>query len=268
VIGAIQPARRQSTLGRYVDLIITLAARSLKVRYRGSFLGVYWSLSNPVLMTGVYSIIFGTAFASYYDHSIANYMLAVFTGLAVLSFFSAATSQALTSVVGNGGLLNKIQLPYSVFPLSYIAANVFQLAVGTFPVLALVTMIRAHSAFKFLLLLAPLTGLILVVTGFALALSALFVFFRDLPYLYELVMFVMMMTTPIFYPAALVPEGVRPYLALNPLATIVESVRSIALSNGMPTFGQLLLPLGTGVVSLLVGGAIFALLRNEFMDLL
>ena len=86
-------------LGRYIEIAQILAIRTLKVRYRGSILGIYWSLSNPVLMTFVYTAVFGTAFSSYYDNSILNYILACFVGLATLNFFSTSTSQALTSVV-------------------------------------------------------------------------------------------------------------------------------------------------------------------------
>lgn len=72
---------------RYYELLHVLVMRNLKVRYRGSLLGVYWSLLNPLIMTGLYSAIFGSAFASYYGNSILNYMLAAFTGLVVINFF-------------------------------------------------------------------------------------------------------------------------------------------------------------------------------------
>ena len=105
-------------LQHYLELLQVLVGRNLKVRYRGSFLGIYWSLLNPLIMTGLYTAIFGATFAKYYNDSIVNYVLAALTGLIVINFFSASTMQALTSVVGNGALLNKIRLPVSVFPVS------------------------------------------------------------------------------------------------------------------------------------------------------
>lgn len=71
----------------YWELFIVLIERNLKRRYRGSVLGVYWSLLNPLIMTGLYTAIFGAAFASYYDNSTLNYILAAFTGLVVINFF-------------------------------------------------------------------------------------------------------------------------------------------------------------------------------------
>ena len=121
----------------YRELLIVLIRRSLKRRYRGSFLGIYWSLLNPLGNDRtVYTAIFGAAFAKYYGNSTINYILAAFTGLVVVNFFSASTLMALRSVVENGGIVNKIRLPLAVFPIAAIGANVFQLLLGAFPLLA------------------------------------------------------------------------------------------------------------------------------------
>jgi lipopolysaccharide transport system permease protein len=265
---AAKPSADEASARRYVQLVATLAARTLKIRYRGSFLGVFWSLSNPLLMTGVYTAIFGTAFAKYYGGSIFEYVLSVFVALSVLAFFSSSTSQALSSVVGNGALLNKITLPFSAFPTSTIAANVFQLAVGTLPLLVVVALLRTHSVVNALAIVGPLSGLVLTSLGFGMALSALFVYFRDLPYLYEVLTFVLYMTTPVFYPASFVPANVRVYLQFNPIATIVESLRDIALQPSIPSAHDVFGPLLTGVVALAIGLAIFFPLRRDFLDLL
>ncbi|MFM6005772.1 MAG: ABC transporter permease, partial [Sphaerospermopsis kisseleviana] len=161
---------------RYWELLHVLVVRTLKVRYRGSILGVYWSLLNPLIMTGLYTAIFGATFSSYYGNSIINYVLAAFTGLVVINFFSASTSQALASVVGNGALLNKIRLPVSVFPVSTVASNIFQFSVGAFPLLALMTLFNAKSVVNVLALVFPFLALVLVSTGIGFLVSALYVF--------------------------------------------------------------------------------------------
>lgn len=253
---------------RYLELLHVLVARNIKVRYRGSFLGVYWSLLNPLIMTGVYTAIFGAAFASYYNNSILNYVLAAFTGLVVINFFSSATLQALSSVVGNGSLLNKILLPVSVFPVAMIGANLFQFAIGTLPLLVIITLITSKSLINVLALAFPLVALTLVCTGIGFLVSALYVFFRDLPYFYELVVFMLWISSPIFYPATIVPERVQSFLLLNPLSPIIESIRQISLSGQPPdlslTGGALL----SGVIMLGVGWSCFQGWRSQFMDLL
>ncbi|MEA5577531.1 ABC transporter permease [Anabaena sp. UHCC 0451] len=253
---------------RYWELLQVLVGRTLKVRYRGSFLGVYWSLLNPLIMTGLYTAIFGVTFASYYGNSILNYVLAAFTGLVVINFFSASTSQALVSVVNNGALLNKIHLPVSVFPVSMIASNIFQFCVGAFPLLSLMTLINSRSLVNVLALVFPFLALILVSTGIGFLVSALYVFFRDLPYFYELVTFVMWISSPIFYPAAIVPNQVKPFLSLNPLSPIIESLRQITLSGTSPDLGLIWGALLSGIIILSLGWTCFHIWRHQFMDLL
>ncbi|MEP0838329.1 ABC transporter permease [Trichocoleus sp. AS-A1] len=238
------------------------------MRYRGSFLGVYWSLLNPLMMTGLYGAIFGKAFASYYGNSIINYVLAAFTGLVVINFFSSATAQALSSVVGNGALLNKICLPVSVFPVSMVAANVFQFAVGVFPLLATVALLTSSSLLNVVALLLPCLALALVCTGVGFLVSALYVFFRDLPYFYEFVVFVSWISSPIFYPAAIVPDQVKPFLGLNPLSPIIESIRQIVLSGSVPDLSLIWGALLSGVILLAIGWICFQSWRSQFMDLL
>ncbi|MDB9319771.1 MULTISPECIES: ABC transporter permease [Cyanophyceae] len=253
---------------RYWELLRVLVSRNLKVRYRGSFLGVYWSLLNPLIMTGLYTAIFGATFASYYNNSILNYVLAAFTGLVVINFFSASTSQALSSVVSNGSLLNKIRLPVSVFPVSIMAANVFQFSVGVLPLLGIMTFINSKSLVNVLVLVFPFLSLVLVSTGIGFLVSALYVFFRDLPYFYELVVFVVWISSPVFYPAAIVPKQVKPFLSLNPLSPIIESLRQITLSGSPPDLGLIWGALLSGIIILSLGWICFHLWRHQFMDLL
>lgn len=258
----------RQTLNRYLDLLSVLVPQNLNTRYRGSYLGVYWSLLNPVIMTGLYTTIFGTTFASYYDDSLVNYVLAAFTGLLVINFYNSSTTQALSSIVINGELLNKIKLPIPVFPISMIAANIFQFMISSFPLLAIVTLINSKNPFYILLLLIPFFSLVLVCTGVGLFVSALFVFFRDLGYFYEIATFIMWITSPVFYPAEIVPQKVQPFLALNPLVPIIESLRDISLSGTFPDPLLLLKGILAGIIILTSGVLFFRKFESAFIDLL
>ena len=257
-----------SSTKRYLELVQILVERNLKGRYRGSFLGVYWSLLNPLIMTGLYAAIFGTAFSEYYQDSTLRYVLAAFTGLIVINFFSSSTSQALTSVVGNGALLNKVRLPVTVFPVSMIVANIFQFIVGSLPLLAIVTLIMSRNPMNVLALLLPLIALGLVCTGIGFLVSALYVFFRDLPYFYELVCFVLWISSPVFYPAEIVPSAVKPFLFFNPLIPIIESIRQISLSGSLPDMILVLHSFLNGIILLMLGWIYFRSWQKNFMDLL
>ena len=260
--------QRRSQVKRYWELLRVLVERNLKVRYRGSLLGIYWSLLNPLIMTGLYTAVFGSTFASYYGDSVINYVLAAFTGLATFHFFSGTTSQALPSVVENGELLNKICLPMSVFPMSIVTANVFQFAVGGLLLLEIVTLVTSKSLINVLALTLPVLALACLCIGFGLLLSALYVFFRDLSYLYELVSFVLWISSPVFYPPEIVPDTVKPFLLLNPLTPIIESIRQISLSGELPDLALIGHSWLNGVVILVMGWSYFHWCRPKFMDLL
>jgi ABC-type polysaccharide/polyol phosphate export permease len=119
-----------------------------------------------------------------------------------------------------------------------------------------------------LALLFPSLALIFVSTGMGFLVSALYVFFRDLPYFYELVVFVIWLSSPIFYPAAIVPPQVKQFLALNPLSPIIESLRQITLTGAPPDLTLIWGALLSGMIILSLGWACFHLWRHQFMDLL
>ncbi len=261
-----------SSASRYWELLFVLAERELKVRYRGSFLGVYWSLFNPLIMTGLYTAIFGGVFKKYYHDSLSEYTLAAFTGLAVIHFYNGSTAQALPSIVANGLLLNKIKLPVSVFPVSTIVANTFQLSIGMFPLLAIVTLLLSDhplsSSINVLFILAPLLALVAISAGVGFLVSSLYVFFRDLPFFYELIQFGIMLSSPVFYPAAIVDPKIRPFLELNPLYPVIESLRQIVLSGDLPDPVLILRSWLSGIIILVIGLICFNWLRPKFMDML
>jgi ABC-type polysaccharide/polyol phosphate export permease len=254
-------------LKRYWDLLEVLVQRNIKIRYRGSLLGVYWSLLNPLTMTCLYTAVFGAAFKDHYG-SVLNYILAVFTGLIVFNFFSSSTLQALGSVVSNGSLLNKVNLPKSIFPVSTLAANIFQFLVGALPLLCIVTLVQTHSIIKVLAIFFPFIALVLFCMGIGFFTSALYVFFRDLSYFYELVLFIVWIACPVFYPAEIVPENIRPLLLLNPLSLIIESFRQISLTQNLPDFILISKSILGGIITLGLGWFFFQWSRPKFMDLL
>jgi len=122
--------------------------------------------------------------------------------------------------------------------------------------------------FNILALPLPLIALILVCTGVGFVLSALYVFFRDLSYFYEVLCFVIWIASPVFYPAIIVPERARQFLILNPLLPIIESIRQIALSGQLPDLSLIGQSWLSGIIILVLGWSCFRLWKANFMDLL
>jgi ABC-type polysaccharide/polyol phosphate export permease len=253
---------------RNAELIRISAFRSLKVRYRGTALGILWSFFNPVLMTVVYTAIFGTAFSKYYDGSVPRYVLSSFVGLAVVTFFVNATNEALTSVVASGPLLNKIALPPITFPLASVAANVFQQGVTTFPIVFVISLAITHDPLRAVLVPVVLAGVTMLVTGFSLVLSALYVFFRDLPHLWAISGFILWLSSPLFYPLELVPANVRPWYNLNPVGQSIVALREVSIIRGPIHYHAIVVALLAGAASLLAGLWVFRVTRRDFMDLI
>ena len=251
---------------RFYELVHILTLRNLKVRYRGSVLGIYWSLLNPIIMTAVYSAIFSATFARYYQGSALRYALAVFIGLVAVNFFAAATTQALPTVVSGGMLLNKIKLPPAIFPVSMVAAYTFQLGVASLPALAIITVLISRVPYHVLLLLLPLSAVVVLSMGVAFFVSSLYVFFRDIPYLYELVTFLLWLTVPVFYPVAIVPEHLRAFLWANPLYPVIESLRQIALAGAAPDLRPIAIAFSEAFLALALGWLVFSASRRKLMD--
>jgi len=253
---------------RLAELVRITAFRALKVRYRGTALGILWSFANPLLLTTVYTLIFGTAFSRYYDGSVARYVLSAFIGLVAVTFFLNSTGDALYAVVNNGLLLNKIAVPPVIFPVAAVASNLFQQLVTTFPIVFLVSIAVTHDPVRVMLVPVVLLAIVLLVSGFSLALAALYVFFRDLPHLWNIMGFILWMTSPLFYPIQFVPANVRPYYDLNPVGEAITALREVTIQRGPLHLGAISFALGAGVIAAVLGAAFFNATRRDFMDLI
>lgn len=219
-------------------------------------------------MTAIYASIFGTAFARYYGGSTTRYVVSAFVAVAVVTYILQATADALVAVVGNGGLLNKIAIDAETFPVAAVAASTFQQGVTTFPVILVVSLVVTHDPIRALLVPCVLAGVVLLTIGISLALSALYVFFRDLSYLWGILGFVLWLSSPVFYPAALVVPTVRRFLVFNPVAMAIGAIREVSIGSDTLDIGSVLRFLIVAVLIAAAGHAVFRRLRPEFMDLL
>jgi lipopolysaccharide transport system permease protein len=253
---------------RHFELVRLSANRLLRARYRGSAFGVLWSFVNPVLMTAIYAAIFGTAFARYYDGSTSRYVVSAFVAVAVVTYVLQATGDALVAVVSSGGLLNKIAIDPETFPVAAVAANTFQQGITTFPVIVLTALFVTHDPLRVMLVPFVLAGVVLMTMGISVALSALYVFFRDLSYLWGIIGFVLWLSSPVFYPAALVAPAVRRFLVFNPVGMAIGAIREVAIGVGPIDFALVLRFLTVGAIIAVLGHALFRRLRPDFMDLL
>lgn len=261
----------------YRELIENLVVRDLKVRYRSSVLGFFWSWLNPLLMMTVFTVVFTVMVPNL---AIPKFPVFVLCALLPWNFFSAAVTSAMNSIVHNAHLTKKVYFPREILPISTVLSNLVNFLLSL-PVLFLFVVLFRVPLTPSLLFL-PLIVLVQVAfaTGVALVLSTLNVFYRDTAVIMEVVMQAWFFLTPIFYPAELLPEwktlwGValpvrRLTYILNPMASIIASYRSVlyGFTNGSPPAPPALdffsRTIVTSLICLIVGYAIFTRYAHRF----
>lgn len=246
----------------YIPLLKELVVRDIKVRYRHSVLGVFWTVLNPLLMMVVMSTVFSTLFRN----NIENFSTYYLSGYILYMFFNEATTTALFSVVYNSALMKKVYIPKYLFPLSKIASAMVNLFFSFCALL--IVMILTGADIHWTMLLSPLPAIYLAVfcCGLGLILTTMNVFFRDIGHFYSIVTLVWMYLTPLFYPdELLVDNGMSILLKLNPLYHNVSYFRMLILEGTVPGLWHNLLCIIPAFALLIVGIIVFRKRQDEFI---
>lgn len=252
-------------LVRHRDLVLVLAAREVKLRYRYTALGVIWVLLQPLLAMAVFTAVFSRVVAL--PMGACPYPLFLLAGLVPWQFFSNGLAQASQSLVAHRALVTKVYFPRMVVPTATVLAGLVDMVVAL-GLLALVLVALGVRPTGWLACL-PLVvaGAVLTTAGVAWWLSALTARFRDLrhvlPYLTQLWLF----ATPVVYNVALVPERWRPIFALNPLAWVVDGFRLTLLGLEVDR-GSMLVSLGVAALLFVSGGIYFQRTERTLADVL
>lgn len=239
---------------RYSAILLRqLVITDFKLRYQGSALGYLWSLLRPLALFVILYIVFGQ-FLNLGD-SIPNFQIYLLLGIIIWSFFGETTNGSVTSIVGKGDLIRKINFPKYVIVLAGTISAFINLLLN-FLVVAFF-MVIAEVSIDFTILFVPLLIIELVILSASLAffLSASYVKFRDISYIWEVIMQGAFYATPILYPLDVIPEKAAKLLILNPMAQIIQDFRYVLVTHKTITIDQLygsqyarLIPTGIVVV--------------------
>jgi lipopolysaccharide transport system permease protein len=257
-----------ANLYRHRQLIAALTSRDLKARYRGSILGFFWSLANPLLLLGVYTLVFTTIFP---QTVVRPYPLFLFSGILAWTFFAAATLEATGSISSNAGLIKKVMFPAEALPLVVVLSHLvhFMLAI---PILLLaILLFAAFGTFTISLtiLLAPLLMLLqtIFVAGLAMTVSSAAVLFRDLRDIVANLLQLGFFVTPILYLVDNIESRtLRALLRLNPMTPFVVSYQNIFFFGRLPTLADTLLMLVYACGSIALGFFVFDRLRDTLAE--
>lgn len=252
-------------------LLRRLLYREIVGRYRGSFLGLAWSLAAPLAMLAIYAFVFGTVFKARWrpeaPESGAEFALALFAGLVVFNFFAEVATRAPGLITAQPNFVKKVVFPLALLPLVACGAALFHAGMS-FAVLLMA--LGALGKLSPWVLVLPLVWLPLFAfaTGLAWFLAALGVFLRDLQQIVGPMVSALLFLSPVFYPASALPEALQPWLLLNPLTVPIEATRSLSVEGRAPDWIALgFYALGSGACFWL-GGLWFEKTQRGFADVL
>lgn len=248
------------------DLLIAWTNRTIRGRYQQSILGWLWAIVQPIASVAIFSIIF-TKFVPVDTEGIP-YPIFSYIAVAPWSFLSASLLDMTSSLVQNISLVTKVYFPREVLPLSAMLARLLDLSVSIGVLLVLFLIYQAPIYGPGLIFL-PLVFLIqiILVLGIGFIASAANVFFRDVLPLLTLGIQLWFYASPIIYPYTLVPEWLRPYYFLNPMAGILESYRAVLLYHTTPS-PYLGVAAAEAILLLLFGYWLFKRLEFQFADII
>jgi lipopolysaccharide transport system permease protein len=249
-------------LYRYRDLILRLAWSDFKLRYKSSALGFFWSLLEPLLMLLVLYAVFTNLMRLQVEH----YQLFLLLGIILWNFLDRGTSQGIWGIVGKPSLVQKVYFPRDILVISTCVMAVMMAALefGVFVIFMAIFRVMPGMTIVYIPILLVLE--FLLVLGLSMALSALNVYFRDVQFIWRVVVQIGFFATPIIYPITIFPENLREIVMLNPMAQILTMMRDCILYRISPEpFSLIYLAISTMII-LILGYAIFDRLEPRFAE--
>lgn len=250
-----------SRLKEHGFLFSELVKRDFKKKYKGTFLGMIWSVLSPLMMLLVMSLVF----TNFFGRSTPHYTIYLFCGNIVFSYFSESTSGGMGSLLGNASIFTKINVPKYLFLFSKNVQTLinFALTVVVFFIFCIIDGIT--FTFAFFLLLFPIICLVIFNLGVGLILSAMFVFFRDIQYLWSIFTTLLMYMSAIFYTVDSFSPAVQKLFLLNPLYVYIKYFRLIVIDNAIPSLQYHLLGLGYALAAFGIGALIYKKKNHKFL---
>ncbi|HEV7253780.1 MAG TPA: ABC transporter permease [Mesorhizobium sp.] len=258
------------------QLISSLTRREIAGRYRGSALGMLWSLLTPLFMLAVYTFVFGYVMQSRWlipgtemaEHSTAEFAVILFAGLLVFQYFAEVVSQAPSLILRNSSYVKKIVFPIEILPVVSAGAALFHAAISLLVLLAF--RFAVFGSIPLTTLLAPVVfaPFLVMVLGLGWFLAALGVYFRDIAQIVAPIITASMFLSPIFFPRSALPEWLQPWLILNPLTVPVEAFRNVVMFGVQPDWALLGYYALAALAVAVLGEQFFQTTRRGFADVL
>ena len=254
------------------ELLWQFTLRNVEVRHKGSHLGLIWSFLNPLLMLGLYVLVFGYIFGGSFgilpNESRVDYALGIFLGLTLFHFVSEVLGIAPSIIVGNPNFVKKVVFPLEILPAANVGGAVFHMLISLALVLLSIVIFGTSLSFGVLWLPVIILPLILLALGVAWFVSALGVFLRDIGQIMQFLSMALMFSSAVFYSAQKIPAPAWTFMRFNPILLAIELARDAALWNRPLNYNHLGYLYAAGLATCYLGHAAFRKMKPAFADVL
>ena len=248
-------------LKRHRFLFEELVKRDFKKKYKRTILGMGWSMLSPLLMLLVMKIVF----EQFFGNTVKHYTTYLFCGLLTFNWLAQSTGSGMRSLSGNASIFTKVNVPKYLFLFSVNIQVLLNFALTLLVFFVFCAIDHVEFSWRFICLVYPIATLLLFNVGIGMILSALFVFFRDIDYLWSVVLQLTMYGSAIFYSIAKMPLKIKFVFSLNPVYRHIAYIREIVLSESVPSLETHLTLLGFAVAAFLAGAFMYKRYNTKFL---
>ena len=258
---ALKP-KRPSEFEHNLFVLESLVSKDFKLKYRRSFLGVLWSVLNPLLMMVVLTAVFSFIFR----FSIENYPLYLILGTIMFDYMNRGTSSAMSSIIDAQALIKKIRIEKMIFPFQKVFFELVNFAISLVAVAVVMVYFRVTpSVYAIWGLPLIIVYVTLFSTGIGLLISALSVFFRDVMHLWGVFITARTYATPLFYPYEALADWMQQIMQFNPMYHYVTYFRDIMMWNVNPGLMENLICFGMAALMFVIGFTVFRKTESKFI---
>ncbi len=249
-----------------------MTKREVLGRYKGSIMGLVWSLLNPVFMLTVYTFVFSVVFKARWgiegDESRTQFAVVLFVGMIVHGLLAEVLNRAPGLILSNVNYVKKVVFPLEILPVISMGAALFHSVISLGVLLAAFLLFNGYLHWTAIFIPIVLAPLVILTLGLAWILASLGVFLRDVGQTIGIITMVMMFLAPVFYPVTAVPEEIRPWVMANPLTFIIEQAREVLIWGRLPDWSGLGFYTTSAIATAWAGYAWFQKTRKGFADVI
>lgn len=247
---------------KFKGILFNFAISDLKIRYRNSILGIFWSLIEPLLMLGVLFFVFSTMF----KFEIENFPIYLLLGIICYNFFKNGTTFALNSLTNRSSLMTQIYFPRSIPGISSGVTAAIMLILELVVLGIFMVVLEFTPPITILILPLILALEFLLILGIALPLSVLNVKFKDTEFIWMVVVHAGFFLTPIFYQFDMLPDNIQSILQFSPVVQIVTMAHHVVLYGVLPSINSILYAVGSTSVIMIIGYLIFRKYQSRIVE--